>query len=197
MVVWSVSETCAIRLTLADRRCYYYRASVRLIIMSNTYPVENKSETKSTCQPPSTVRIQVKLFEPDENRYPVFNYQKLLLEEVSDAIAEYMFAMYTHMPTYIYVYSMFVVMYICVCCVHKSFYRTIMNAIPYPEARSDRAFGCSLAIIYFFPIFGTIKVGGVRVASLERFEICTIRGYLLLCSLKVLVGSFSFFLFFL
>lgn len=84
MVVVRVRETCAIRLTLPDRRCCYYCASVCLIIMSNTYAVEKKSETKSNSQHSPTIRIQADLFEPTENRYPVFNYQKLLIEEVSD-----------------------------------------------------------------------------------------------------------------
>lgn len=52
--------------------------------MSNTYTVEKKSETKTNSQHSPTIRIQADLFEPTENRYPVFNYQKLLIEEVSD-----------------------------------------------------------------------------------------------------------------
>jgi len=83
MVVVCVCETCAVRLTLADRRCCYYCASVCLIIMSNTFTVEKKSETKSNPQHSPTVRVQAELFEPTEDRYPVFNYQKLLIEEVS------------------------------------------------------------------------------------------------------------------
>ncbi|XP_015373600.1 PREDICTED: ubinuclein-2 isoform X2 [Diuraphis noxia] len=81
MVVLRVRETCAVRLTLADRRCCYYCASVCLIIMSNTFTVEKKSETKSNPQHSPTVRVQAELFEPTDNRYPVFNYQKLLIEE--------------------------------------------------------------------------------------------------------------------
>ncbi|KAL5239599.1 hypothetical protein ACI65C_007009 [Semiaphis heraclei] len=81
MVVLRVCETCAVRLTLADRRCCYYCASVCLIIMSNTFTVEKKSETKSNSQHSPTVRVQAELFEPTESRYPVFNYQKLLIEE--------------------------------------------------------------------------------------------------------------------
>jgi len=83
MVVLCVRKTCAVRLTLADRRCCYYCASVCLIIMSNTFTVEKKSETKSNPQHSPTVRVQAELFEPTDNRYPVFNYQKLLIEEVS------------------------------------------------------------------------------------------------------------------
>lgn len=76
-------ETCAIRLTFADRRCCYYCVSVCLIIMSNTSTVEKK--TKSNTQHSPTIRIHVELFEPTENRYPVFNYQKLIhIEEVSE-----------------------------------------------------------------------------------------------------------------
>ncbi|XP_001949183.2 yemanuclein [Acyrthosiphon pisum] len=81
MVVLRVRETCAVRLTLADRRCCYYCASVCLIIMSNTFTVEKKSETKSNPQHSPTVRVQAELFEPTDNKYPVFNYQKLLIEE--------------------------------------------------------------------------------------------------------------------
>jgi len=83
MLVLRVCETCAVRLTLADRRCCYYCASVCLIIMSNTFNVEKKSETKSNPQHLPTVRVKAELFEPTESRYPVFNYQKLLIEEVS------------------------------------------------------------------------------------------------------------------
>ncbi|XP_027845855.1 yemanuclein [Aphis gossypii] len=81
MVVLRFRETCAVRLTLADRRCCYYCASVCLIIMSNTFTVEKKSETKSNPQYSPTIRVQAELFEPTDNRYPVFNYQKLLIEE--------------------------------------------------------------------------------------------------------------------
>ncbi|VVC35817.1 Hypothetical protein CINCED_3A018374 [Cinara cedri] len=81
MVVLRVRETCAIRLVLAVCRCCYYCASVCLIIMSNTYTAEKKSETKSNPSHLPTIRIQAELFEPTENRYPVFNYQKLLLIE--------------------------------------------------------------------------------------------------------------------
>lgn len=86
MVVLCIRDrkTCAIRLTLADRRCCYYCASACLIIMSNISTVEKKSETKSNTQHSPTIRIHVELFEPTENRYPVFNYQKLIhIEEVS------------------------------------------------------------------------------------------------------------------
>lgn len=84
MVGLRVRETCAIRLTLADRRCCYYCAPVCLIIMSNTFTVEKKSETKSNTQHSPTIRLKVDLFEPNENRYPVINYQKLLFEDVSN-----------------------------------------------------------------------------------------------------------------
>lgn len=83
MVVLRFRETCAVRSTLAEHRCCYYCASVYLIIMSNTYTVEKKSETKSNSHHSPSIRIQVELFEPTENRYPVFNYQKLFTEEVS------------------------------------------------------------------------------------------------------------------
>lgn len=82
VVVLCVCKTCAVRLTLAVRRCCCYCAAVRLIIMSNTFTVEKKSETKSNTQHSPTIRIQADLFEPTENRYPVFNYQKLLGDEV-------------------------------------------------------------------------------------------------------------------
>ncbi|XP_026808501.1 yemanuclein [Rhopalosiphum maidis] len=49
--------------------------------MSNTFTVEKKSETKSNPQYSPTIRVQAELFEPTDNRYPVFNYQKLLIEE--------------------------------------------------------------------------------------------------------------------
>lgn len=106
MVVLRFRETCAVRLTLADRRCCYYCAPVCLIIMSNTFTVEKKSETKSNPQYSPTIRVQAELFEPTDNRYPVFNYQKLLIEEVSTtkwisymlAIHAYVFHihLYTH-----------------------------------------------------------------------------------------------------
>lgn len=79
-------ETCAVRLTLVVRRCCYYCAvAVCLIIMSNTTCTidEKKSDTKANDQRLPTIRIQAELFEPTKNRYPVFNYQRLLSDEVS------------------------------------------------------------------------------------------------------------------
>lgn len=52
--------------------------------MSSTVTVEKKSESKSNNQHSPTIRIHAELFEPTESRYPVFNYQKLLVEEVSE-----------------------------------------------------------------------------------------------------------------
>lgn len=119
MVVLCVRETCAVRLVLAVRRCCYYCASV-CVIMSNTYTVEKKSETKSNQQHLPTVRIQAELFEPTENRYPVFNYQKLLLiEEVSDRIeihTLYIIHLYVRVRA-----RVCVCVYVCVCeCVRAS-----------------------------------------------------------------------------
>lgn len=44
---------------------------------------DQRSDVKSSPQHSPAVRIQVDLFEPTDSRYPVFNYQKLLADEVS------------------------------------------------------------------------------------------------------------------
>lgn len=49
---------------------------------------DQRSDVKSSPQHSPAVRIQVDLFEPTDSRYPVFNYQKLLADEVS-ALVEY------------------------------------------------------------------------------------------------------------
>lgn len=71
--------------------------------MSNTFTVEKKSETKSNLQDSPTIRISVDLFEPNENRYPVFNYQKLLFEDVSDTIVV-TFSLFSAPRMYILIY---------------------------------------------------------------------------------------------
>lgn len=88
MVVVYVRETCAVRRTLVDRRCCCYsycrRVPVCLTAMSAVVSAaDQRSDVKSSPQHSPAVRIQVDLFEPTDSRYPVFNYQKLLADEVS------------------------------------------------------------------------------------------------------------------
>lgn len=86
-LVLGVRETCAAWETLADRQCCcrlcYRRASICPTKMSTDNTAAKKSDTKSNLQHSPAIRIRVELFEPTETRYPVFNYPKLLAEEVS------------------------------------------------------------------------------------------------------------------